>query len=307
MSKHLNEYEQFLKIQLLLEQNQLDQACYYLEQLYQANQDPEVFNLWITSLLEQNKYTQAYQLFDQWYIDSEQIYEDQDRLKLWLETLFNQVHPEDYLIELYQVREYLQVSQEEDQWLDDYFQEAHQLLGLKRQLAQATASNSYQGVVESLLASKDQTIMRELRHLMRLGLDAYPVILDLLANDQLANYLKTEMLEWLLDQGVSQEVTYSWFGQIYQLDLSRLVKLSNMPIYKRLMRECDQLLSDQDPNLIPYFKRLIQELSKSAYPFVEDVIPDFSFLLSLNGPTPLNQDGYFLEAMKEAYTYGNVY
>lgn len=128
-------------------------------------------------------------------------------------------------------------------------------------------------------------------------------LLSCLKEKDLSNYCKAQILHYLIDEGIREEVHITWFNQDRILDLSRLERQDQTPFYFNAMRYIEDYCQKQDPHLLVSLLFAFENYSMCFYPFYKEVASDSESLaknfldFQLNHSVDVN--AYFMLALEE--------
>ncbi|MHB0809066.1 MAG: tetratricopeptide repeat protein [Facklamia hominis] len=193
------------------------------------------------------------------------------------------------LVQLYQIRDQLQSLGHDQQVLDSLIQQEQQKLELIDTLKNHRSSEDLNQWVQQLCQSPLKKVMSTVTDLYDLinTLEIDAVFTSMLQNDQLSNFIKSDILHFYLRQDRKDSLKLLWFNQAKTVDLKELIPCKQDPLFLDLSNRLDTYCQDNNPNLYDDLYNNLTLILLSFYPFLQQAIPDeplwFEHFLAMNG------------------------
>lgn len=114
--------------------------------------------------------------------------------------------------------------------------------------------------------------------------------LTLLKELDILNFIKSDVLHYLINQGLDQRVLLAWSGQNRQVDLKQLQPYKDMENYREGLKAIQAYFSHHDPHLMGEAIQAYNLHYQVFYPFPDEVLPKQDSWLQAFLSINFNQD-----------------
>lgn len=248
------------------------QALKYLTKSYQLQPQLDTFEELVYTYLVTDAHEEVQSLWQTAYPHLEDFYQEDRLLSLRVQTLSSVHSLQDAIPLLTKDLLFLQKKGKETRFhqkaLDTLFQRLEII-----ETIQTTPSSDYPDLIHSLYQKSANSFLHTLKDLYAnkdASITAF--MIATLKEAMIANYIKSDILHYLLAHPVPGDITYTWFNDTVTLTLSSLQPYAKLPLYRNSVREISAFFNKQDPHLQRDALTQFTLHALTFYPFLDRVI-----------------------------------
>ena len=198
------------------------------------------------------------------------------------------------LLRLYQLQARFQAAGWDSEDLLPFIHQLNHTQHLARRLDQALAQGqeAIETFINQIYDGQGFELLSFLKYTYDLPLDkAFPYFKAILAHPDLPQYIKSDVLHYLLYQNYPGKVTYNWFGQVHDLTVAKLQDYRHQPSYVAGLQVIEDYCEQFNPHLLIEFSQQFVLQALTVYPYFEEAFGSakewFQLFLTENDlPTP---------------------
>lgn len=177
------------------------------------------------------------------------------------------------LIELYRLRDYFIQQEWNTLPIQSEIEQLNQHQVLEEALADAIAREQVLSFLDELYAAGAYALLEQLKHLYTLPYEkCAPLYRAILVHSQVEQYIKSDVLHYLITQQIDETLPLIWFDESHELSTGSLRPYHAQTQFLATVRAIQIYCEQQNPHL---YDDLIQQLTLQAmcfYPFINEVL-----------------------------------
>lgn len=198
------------------------------------------------------------------------------------------------LLRLYQLQARFQAAGWDSEDLLPFIHQLNHTQRLARRLEQALdqGQEAIETFINQIYDGQGFELLSFLKYTYDLPLDkALPFFKAILTHPDLPQYIKSDVLHFLLYQNYPGKVTYNWFGQVHDLTVAKLQDYRHQPSYVAGLQVIEDYCEQFNPHLLIEFSQQFVLQALTVYPYFEEAFGSakewFQLFLTENDlPTP---------------------
>lgn len=198
------------------------------------------------------------------------------------------------LLRLYQLQARFQAAGWDSEDLLPFIHQLNHTQRLARRLEQALdqGQEAIETFINQIYDGQGFELLSFLKYTYDLPLDkALPFFKAILTHPDLPQYIKSDVLHYLLYQNYPGKVTYNWFGQVHELTVAKLQDYRHQSSYVAGLQVIEDYCEQFNPHLMIEFSQQFVLQALTVYPHFEEAFGSakewFQLFLTENGlPTP---------------------
>lgn len=126
---------------------------------------------------------------------------------------------------------------------------------------------------EQLLTYTQFEVLSKLKIIYQTNSDkTIELLKELLKETQLLNFIKNDILHYLITKNNKEELTINWFGQTRQVEMNSLFAYKNSKFYQNGLLLIEDYFAQKDPHLAKQIIEIFNLHAMVLYPFYEEAI-----------------------------------
>lgn len=214
------------------------------------------------------------------------------------------------LLRLYQLQARFQAAGWDSEDLLPFIHQLNHTQRLARRLEQALdqGQEAIETFINQIYDGQGFELLSFLKYTYDLPLDkALPFFKAILTHPDLPQYIKSDVLHYLLYQNYPGKVTYNWFGQVHELTVAKLQDYRHQSCYVAGLQVIEDYCEQFNPHLMIEFSQQFVLQALAVYPYFEEAYGSakewFQLFLTENDlPTPYD----LVPEAKHRQTYQTV-
>ena len=214
------------------------------------------------------------------------------------------------LLRLYQLQARFQAAGWDSEDLLPFIHQLNHTQRLARRLEQALdqGQEAIETFINQIYDGQGFELLSFLKYTYDLPLDkALPFFKAILTHPDLPQYIKSDVLHYLLYQNYPGKVTYNWFGQVHELTVAKLQDYRHQSSYVAGLQVIEDYCEQFNPHLMIEFSQQFVLQALAVYPYFEEAYGSakewFQLFLTENDlPTPYD----LVPEAKHRQTYQTV-
>ena len=214
------------------------------------------------------------------------------------------------LLRLYQLQARFQAAGWDSEDLLPFIHQLNHTQRLARRLEQALdqGQEAIETFINQIYDGQGFELLSFLKYTYDLPLDkALPFFKAILTHPDLPQYIKSDVLHYLLCQNYPGKVTYNWFGQVHELTVAKLQDYRHQSSYVAGLQVIEDYCEQFNPHLMIEFSQQFVLQALAVYPYFEEAYGSakewFQLFLTENDlPTPYD----LVPEAKHRQTYQTV-
>lgn len=214
------------------------------------------------------------------------------------------------LLRLYQLQARFQAAGWDSEDLLPFIHQLNHTQRLARRLEQALdqGQEAIETFINQIYDGQGFELLSFLKYTYDLPLDkALPFFKAILIHPDLPQYIKSDVLHYLLYQNYPGKVTYNWFGQVHELTVAKLQDYRHQSSYVAGLQVIEDYCEQFNPHLMIEFSQQFVLQALAVYPYFEEAYGSakewFQLFLTENDlPTPYD----LVPEAKHRQTYQTV-
>ena len=198
------------------------------------------------------------------------------------------------LLRLYQLQARFQAAGWDSEDLLPFIHQLNHTQRLARRLEQALdqGQEAIETFINQIYDGQGFELLSFLKYTYDLPLDkALPFFKAILIHPDLPQYIKSDVLHYLLYQNYPGKVTYNWFGQVHELTVAKLQDYRHQSSYVAGLQVIEDYCEQFNPHLMIEFSQQFVLQALAVYPYFEEAYGSakewFQLFLTENDlPTP---------------------
>ena len=198
------------------------------------------------------------------------------------------------LLRLYQLQARFQAAGWDSEDLLPFIHQLNHTQRLARRLEQALdqGQEAIETFINQIYDGQGFELLSFLKYTYDLPLDkALPFFKAILTHPDLPQYIKSDVLHYLLYQNYPGKVTYNWFGQVHELTVAKLQDYRHQSSYVAGLQVIEDYCEQFNPHLMIEFSQQFVLQALAVYPYFEEAYGSakewFQLFLTENDlPTP---------------------
>lgn len=259
----------------LLEQRQYIEAAELMKKSFMLEPNFEIFEELIQIYLSFNKHKELHEIWQLLELDSQDIYADRKLNYLYgLSTplIFDR---QTALLELYRLKEVAQANDWESKHIVYAITDLNEQTQFEKTLLKANSEQAVEKFIAQLLEKGHGYLTKQSKTLSQMPLEASDrVIRALLLHDEVAQYLKTNLLHSLISRGARGQYDILWFDQARTILLEELIAYQQYPIYQQTLATIADYCDLNNPHLYEQICQQFDMHAMSYFPFLTDLMTD---------------------------------
>ena len=211
---------------------------------------------------------------------------------------------------LYQLQARFQAAGWDSEDLLPFIHQLNHTQRLARRLEQALdqGQEAIETFINQIYDGQGFELLSFLKYTYDLPLDkALPFFKAILTHPDLPQYIKSDVLHYLLYQNYPGKVTYNWFGQVHELTVAKLQDYRHQSSYVAGLQVIEDYCEQFNPHLMIEFSQQFVLQALAVYPYFEEAYGSakewFQLFLTENDlPTPYD----LVPEAKHRQTYQTV-
>ena len=257
-----------------LENNQFNKAIRYLENSYDLESNPLVFTELVKLYIAFNKQEQLTKLWEQDQFTLDFISQSSELTSLYAQSLPIMSPTSESLNKLYQLRDSIQSSTATSE-LNKAITIISDLLKVKQEINALTTEERIEIYAKQLLEKSYFEVLSKLKLVYKTDLDNnLPLLKVLLNDDNLLNFIKNDILHYIIINGESLDLDYTWLNVEKHIQTKQLKPYTSMDFYHKGTRIIEDYFSQTDPHFANQILELFNLHAMVFYPFYDDAISD---------------------------------
>ena len=198
------------------------------------------------------------------------------------------------LLRLYQLQARFQAAGWDSEDLLPFIHQLNHTQRLARRLEQALdqGQEAIETFINQIYDGQGFELLSFLKYTYDLPLDkALPFFKAILIHPDLPQYIKSDVLHYLLYQNYPGKVAYNWFGQVHELTVTKLQDYRHQSSYVAGLQVIEDYCEQFNPHLMIEFSQQFVLQALAVYPYFEEAYGSakewFQLFLTENDlPTP---------------------
>lgn len=257
-----------------LENNQFNEAIHYLENSYNLESNPQVFTELVKLYIAFNKQEQLTKLWEQDQFTLDFISQSAELTSLYAQSLPVISPTSESLNKLYQLRDLIQSSTATTE-LNKAIATISDLLNVKQEINALTTDERVETYAQQLLEKSYFEVLSKLKLIYQTDLDKnLPLLKALLNDDTLLNFIKNDILHYIIINSESVDIDYTWLNVERHIQTDQLKPYTSTQFYLKGTRIIEDYFSQTDPHFAKQVLELFNLHAMVFYPFYNDAISD---------------------------------
>lgn len=274
-----------------LSNNNYTLAIDYLEKSYELEADLEAFEELVKIFIHKNMNEKLKKLWILSGYSLEAIAKSTSLIILYAESLKQFEFSEEALLKLYQIRDKT-TSSKAIETINTAIQTIDQSIILMKKIKHT--NNSNYNYINDLLAMTPLTLLTHLKAIYKLPLsDTKNILLTLLADDELINYIKSDIIHYLIYQGYNNQVKIQWFHQERTIDIALLKPYNQSEFYINGIKYIQMIKEKENPHLIDELIQLFTLHTMVCFPFLKESLINAENWLAALDDTNLSSSAHY--------------
>lgn len=246
----------------------------------------------------------------QTYFPDIEVVNDWNVLLLYGASLSHLYDLDAALLRLYQLQARFQAAGWDNEDLLPFIHQLNHTQRLARRLEQALdqGQEAIETFINQIYDGQGFELLSFLKYTYDLPLDkALRFFKAILTHPDLPQYIKSDVLHYLLYQNYPGKVTYNWFGQVHELTVAKLQDYRHQSSYVAGLQVIEDYCEQFNPHLMIEFSQQFVLQALAVYPYFEEAYGSakewFQLFLTENDlPTPYD----LVPEAKHRQTYQTV-
>lgn len=270
MPNNANNY--FRKAMNALQNNDELQGIHLLEESYQLDPQQQIFYELVGLYIKHNLNTKLQQLWSTNNFTLEFIADSPTLSILFAQSLVIIDPNHKSLTELYQLRDLNQDSKSLIH-INQAIDNIHDILSTQEKLDHLTTDDDINDYIQFYLQNNQLELLHKLKLMYLINIDkTIHVLKAIVKNNHIYNFIKNDILHFLISSGYSNTINYSWFNKPYDINMSEMVIYKETKYYQEMMQFIGDYFSKQDPHLETQIIELFNLHCMVLFPFYEKAI-----------------------------------
>lgn len=266
MPNNANNY--YRKALNALQNNDDSQGMHLLEESYQIEPQIQVFYELVNLYIKHNLNSKLRQIWDGEFT-LESIADSPTLSTLYAQSLIVIDPSHESLTELYQLRDLNQDSKSLIQ-INQAMDRIHDIISIEKKLDHLTTEEEVNNFIDFYLQNNQLDLLYKLKSMYRINLDkTIKVFKVFLENDQIYNFIKNDVLHFLITAEYEDIINYSWFSNKKLINVAEMVAYKETDYYQEMIYFIADYFAKQDPHLELQIVELFNLQSMVLYPFYE--------------------------------------
>lgn len=268
-----NDASYYRKAHIAIDNKDYRLAMEYLEKSLASEFNLPVFNELVNLYLLLKETDKLIEGWESLEASEENIFKLDPLAVAYLSSLKYMRSRSEVLLSLYHAKNNYQMSPTIEKAVDDYIHYLENQSLLEKELKSLSDDSDYD---KWFKIWSNQSPTQQLHVLKNLyGLDfnlTNPIYQRVLANSQILQFIKSDVLHALIYRNISDEYQLVWKDQTFTIHTDNLVPYNQQPIYQDLVAEIEKYSIQENPHL---FDELVQQLNLQLmvmYPFADKII-----------------------------------
>ncbi|XJS11495.1 hypothetical protein ACF3NG_04605 [Aerococcaceae bacterium WGS1372] len=257
-----------------LQNNDDRKGIHFLEESYQLDPQDQVFYELVNLYIKHNLTSKLKSIWKSKNFSLDTIANSAVLSVLYAQTLINMDTRHESLSELYQLRDLIQDSESLLQ-INQAIDAIQNILSTQKKLDELNSDDDIDNFVKFYLQSSQLELLSKLKSLYLFDLDkTLAVYLAILQKDEIYNFIKNDVLHFLISKGYLETINYSWFGKKNTININELKPYNNTEYYRKAIQLITDFFTKQDPHLESQIIELFNLHSMVLYPYYDEAIDD---------------------------------
>lgn len=254
-----------------LENNNFSKGIHFLEMSYSIDPTPSVFSELVKLYIMLNRKNDLKQIWNNDLYSFDHISQSNMYSILFAQSVPIMNPVSESLIELYQLRDQNPNPQVSDE-INQAIQKITDFLNIQKELSLLNNSTTLTSYIDSALENGSLALLSKLKSIYQIDLDKSIHFLNaILIRPDVLNFIKNDILHFLIADNTQKTVTFKWFDQEYSMNISDLSPYFDTPFYQEGKKIIDDYFSQSDPHFAEQIIELFNLHSMVLFPFSFEV------------------------------------
>ncbi|UUX34322.1 hypothetical protein [Fundicoccus culcitae] len=222
--------------------------------------------------LNLKQYSDLKQLWDRYLPDKEDRIQD-ETLRFLYGISVPYLFPLDHaIIELYQLRDYTIKQQQTTEHFDQLLNEWQKTKAIRDAMSQTESPNDLAAIYQTLYQDGPLECLVQLKKIYELPIEeTEQLLLYLVKQPALENFVKNDILHYLLKIDYHSPLELNWFGQSQVINLASLLAYNQQIFYKQTLDAINDYSQQENPHLRLDIIHHFNLHAMVYYPYIEDI------------------------------------
>ena len=247
----------------------------YIEKAYRLKKTNTSNVLYATILFEREKFEEAKDIADEFF----HIYERKEETKLF------------YMSLLVKLRQFIQAETLTNKWkiktnelYSEQWEDMMEEIEIEKNIMYQEEKAKQQRIIEEFKKMSAYPLEHQFGILQEINNIPRPIFQQYsrahLVHPDTSNEMKTILLQYLIDQGSTDQYHIEWFGQIREVVPNDVVSFEQNPIFVKIQSYLEDELSNSPTSLNMIEQEVNRHLIK-LFPFIDEVVSDAKMWVDL--------------------------
>lgn len=263
----------YRKAMYALEHHQFDSAEDFLLKSVELQHESDAFHELVRYYVMFKKNEALSLLWNTYYPQLQARIATEELTQSWAFSALELYPVTQALIELYRLRDHCRTNNWDCTSIDLYIETLNQQHELELQLEHALSQGTISQFVDELATRGSFTLLSFLKYVYTLDYTTRdPFYRTILKHGSIAQYVKSDILHYLIHCKMSATFDFVWFGKHEVITLERLHPYNEQTQFLETMRAIQRFCEQQDPHLYDEFIQQLTLQSMTFYPHVNEVL-----------------------------------
>lgn len=267
-----NDENYYRKAIKALEVGQFSKGLNYFKKSLNAKFDLEVYFELVHACIVFNESKILTQIWNEYYPDENKIFEMEIMSQLYLDSLELILPPDKRLLAYYRAKKQFVERNYNQSKVTEKIEKYQALAILKLEIEEAIELAKIEAFIDENLQQGQYHFLEKIKQIYLLEVQStLPFLKKVLVNKNIFNFIKSDIIHYLIFQNQLSLVDWIWFGMRKTLNLAEIVPYSQNNVYKEAMMEIEQYCSNENPHLEEHLKEQLTMQAMVLYPYYSEI------------------------------------